>query len=403
MLYANPDSSRVLLCVPDLEHSHALRSFLIERGFSVVRDCVDAVDLAAAALVEPGLCVVISQRTQRLTADVLHRLAGHVARIVLIGEEPFIIANTPSLTQIELPADADELAMKVGAALTRTDVDAEVAYVAAPDQTSHQGKVVALWGTSGAPGRSTLAIALADQAARSGVLTCLVDADIEGAAIGTHVGLAREGDSLLLACRLAERSALNQESASSVLTEVAPGLRVLSGLSDPHRWPEVTAQAATAVIEWAAQTHSLVVVDASAGLADTSDPTLRAANPRAVTRAVLDHADVIVVVTQASPISLQRLVFALGDLADHEREAHALNTERKAAPVHVIVNQCSRATDLAEVRAVLERCGRDVKLSSFPVDSNLARAQWRGMLPSEAKVDRSTQRALRKLAESLAA
>ena len=53
MLHANPDSYRVLLCVPDLEHSHALRNFLVERGFTVVRECVDAVDLAAAALVEP--------------------------------------------------------------------------------------------------------------------------------------------------------------------------------------------------------------------------------------------------------------------------------------------------------------------------------------------------------------
>lgn len=403
MLHANPDSYRVLLCVPDLEHSHALRNFLVERGFTVVRECVDAVDLAAAALVEPGLCVVISQRTQRLTADVLHRLVDHVSRVVLIGEDPFIIGNTPTLTHITLPADANELAVKVEAALTFTDAAAETPNVAAPDHISRQGTVVAVWGTSGAPGRSTVAIALADQAARSGMLTCLVDADIEGAAIGTHVGLAREGDSLLLACRLAERSGLNQDSASSVLTEIAPGLRVLSGLSDPHRWPEVTAQAIAAVIDWAARAHGLVVVDASAGLADTSDPTLRSANPRAVTRAVLDHADVIVLVTQASPISLQRLVFALGDLADHQREVRVLDPHREAVPVHVIVNQCSRASDLAEVRAVLERCGRDVKLSSFPVDSALARAQWRGMLPSEARVDRSTQRALQKLAESIAA
>lgn len=403
MLLANPDTNRLLLCVPDLEHSHALRSSLVERGFNVVRDCVDAVDLAAAALVEPGLCVVISQRTQRLTADVLHRLTDHVSRIVLIGEEPFIMAKTPTLTHINLSADADGLVMKVEAALTRTHIADEPVVVEAPEHTSQQGTIVAVWGTSGAPGRSTLAIALADQAARSGVLTCLVDADIEGAAIGTHVGLAREGDSLLLACRLAERSGLSQDSASSVLTEIAPGLRVLSGLSDPHRWPEVTAQSMTAVIRWAARTHHLVVVDASAGLTDTSDPTQRSANPRAVTRAVLDHADVIVLVTQARPVSLQRLVFALGDLADHQRDARALDPHREAAPVHVIVNQCSRATDLAEVRAVLERCGRDVKLSAFPVDSALARAQWRGMLPSEARVDRATQRAIRKLAESIAA
>lgn len=402
MLYANPDSFRVLLCIPDLEQSHALRSGLVDRGFSVVRDCVDAVDLAAAALVEPGLCAVISQRTQRLTADVLHRLTDHVSRIVLIGEEPFIIGNTPRLTHINLPTTADELVMKVEAALMSTHDVAETLDVALVDQ-AQRATVVAVWGTSGAPGRSTMAIALADQAARAGVMTCLVDADIEGSAIGTHVGLAREGDCLLLACRLAERSGLNQDSASSVLTEVAPGLRVLSGLSDPHRWPEISAQAVNSVIDWAARTHSMVVVDTSAGLADTSDPMVRGANPRAVTRSVLDQADVVVVVTRASPLGLQRLVLALGDLADYQRDAHTSSGESATVPVHVIVNQCSRSSELSEVRAVLERCGRDVMLSTFPADSALARAQWRGLLPSEARVDRSTRGALRQLAARLAA
>lgn len=403
MLRVNPDPSRVLLCVPDLEHGHALSHSLMERGFVIVRECVDAVDLAAAALVEPGLSVVISQRTQRLSADVLQRLTDHVSRIALIGEQPFIIASTPTLTHITLPADPGELARLVEGALVRTDVTDEVPNVSVPVHAPRRGTVVAVWGTSGAPGRSTLAIALADHLARSGVSTCLLDADIEGAGIGTHVGLAREGDSLLLACRLAERSGLTQESARSVLTEVAPGLRVLSGLSDPHRWPEVTAQAMTSVLGWAAETHQTVVVDAAAGLTDTSDPTLHGAHPRAVTRAVFDQADVIMLVTLARPLALQRLVFALGDLDDYQRDARLLGDTTEAVPIHVIVNQCSRSRELAEVRAVLERCGRDVTLSTFPADSALARAQWRGMLPSEVRVDRSTRNALRQLAEGLTA
>jgi MinD-like ATPase involved in chromosome partitioning or flagellar assembly len=347
--------------------------------------------------------VVISQRTQRLTADVLHRLTDHVSHVVLIGEHPYIIPSTPVLTHINVTADPDELALMVEDALARTSSVTADSTSEVRETSEQRGRVVAVWGIPGAPGRSTLAIALADQAARTGVMTCLIDADIEGAAIGTHVGLSREGDSLLLACRLAERSGLNHDSARSVLTEVAPGLRVLTGLSDPHRWPEIAAHSLGSVLEWAAGTHQLVVVDASAGLHDTSDPAARGANPRAVTRAVLDHADAMLIVTQANPLAVQRLVFALSDLADYQRDARALGQNKESAPVHVIVNQSSRSSDLAEVRSVLERCGRDVSLSTFPADSALARAQWRGMLPSESRVDRSTKNALRRLVEGLAA
>lgn len=403
VLSANPDASRVLLCVPDLDHGLALKQLLTDRGFVIVRECIDAIDLAAAALIEPGLSVVISQRTQRLSADVLHRLVDHVSRIVLIGEPPFLIAATPTLTHITVPADPAQLAGAVEDALLRGESAVEVVNDTVPQRTTQRGTLIAVWGTSGAPGRSTLAIALADQAAQSGVLTCLIDADLEGAAIGTHVGLANEVDSLLLACRLAERSGLNQDSAPSVLTEVAPGLRVLSGLSDPHRWPEVTAAAMTSVLDWAAGTHQLVIVDAAAGLADTSDPALRGANPRAVTRSVLDRADAIAVVTNANPLALQRLVIALGDLTEYQRDARTSTVSSATVPVHVIVNRCSRSSELAEVRAVLARCGRDVALSALPADSALARAQWRGMLPSEVRVDRSTRSALRQLADKFAA
>ena len=51
----------------------------------------------------------------------------------------------------------------------------------AAEEPGRHGTVVAVWGPTGAPGRTTVAITLADELARLGHETLLVDADVYGA------------------------------------------------------------------------------------------------------------------------------------------------------------------------------------------------------------------------------
>src|SRR4029077_16527943 len=43
-----------------------------------------------------------------------------------------------------------------------------------------RGSVVAVWGPTGAPGRTTVAVTLADELSRLGASSLLVDADVDG-------------------------------------------------------------------------------------------------------------------------------------------------------------------------------------------------------------------------------
>jgi Mrp family chromosome partitioning ATPase len=64
-----------------------------------------------------------------------------------------------------------------------------------------RGRVVAVWGPAGAPGRTTVAIGVADEAARLGVTTLLADADPYGGTVAPTVGLPDEIAGLALASR----------------------------------------------------------------------------------------------------------------------------------------------------------------------------------------------------------
>ena len=58
------------------------------------------------------------------------------------------------------------------------------------------GSVVAVWGPTGAPGRTTAAVGIADEAARLGASTLLVDADVYGGVIAQVLGLLDESPGL---------------------------------------------------------------------------------------------------------------------------------------------------------------------------------------------------------------
>ena len=65
------------------------------------------------------------------------------------------------------------------------------------------GRVLAVWGPAGAPGRTTVAVAVAAELAARGRRTTLVDADPYGGAVAQQLGILDEVSGLLAAARLA--------------------------------------------------------------------------------------------------------------------------------------------------------------------------------------------------------
>jgi MinD-like ATPase involved in chromosome partitioning or flagellar assembly len=180
-----------------------------------------------------------------------------------------------------------------------------------------RGRVVAVWGPTGAPGRTTVAVNLAAELALVGSHALLVDADTYGGTIAQAVGLLDESPGLAAAARAAGQGGLDTELLARLSPLIASDLRVLSGISRADRWPELPSASLDVVWTVARSLAVWTVIDC--GFCVEQDEVLsydsHAPRRNAATLSALNDADEIVVVGAGDPVGVQRLVRALGDLA----------------------------------------------------------------------------------------
>ncbi|MGZ4567240.1 MAG: AAA family ATPase [Blastococcus sp.] len=345
-----------------------------DHGVTVVRRCVDVSELLAAAATGTGQAALLSAELRRLDADAVARLdAAGVAVVGLV--EPGDERAAERLRQLGVPrvlaADAEPEAIAQalreavsGAPAAGRDVaDPRAALPALgvpvlPAETpAGRGRVVAVWGPTGAPGRTTVAVGMADEAARLGVSTLLVDADVYGGVVAQVLGLLDESPGLAGAARQAGSGTLDTAALVRLAWAVRPQLRVLTGLARPDRWPELRPRAVTAVLDEARHLAELTVVDCGFSLEDDEELSFDTAAPRrnGATLAVLDAADTVLCVSGADPVALQRSIRALDELRD---------VLPGVEPV-VVVNQVRRGPVAGdprrEIAEALERfAGREV-------------------------------------------
>jgi Flp pilus assembly CpaE family ATPase len=187
-----------------------------------------------------------------------------------------------------------------------------------------------------------VAVGLADEAARLGTSTLLVDADVYGGVVAQVLGLLDESPGLAGAARQAATGRLDGSALLRLAWAVRPHLRVLTGLARADRWPELRPRAVAAVLEEARRLADLVVVAA----------------PRrnGVTLTVLESADTVLCVSGADPVALQRSIRGLDELRETLPDVEPL----------VVVNQVRRGPvpgkPQEEISGALERfAGRDVR------------------------------------------
>ncbi len=166
------------------------------------------------------------------------------------------------------------------------------------------------------------------------------------------LGLLDESPGLAAACRRASGQRLDAAELAGLCWQLGPRLRVLTGIPIAARWPELrpTAVGAGARPRPAASPTSRVI-DCGFCLETDEELSFDTLAPRrnGATLAVLDDADLIMVVGAADPIGMQRLVRALSELRDAE----------VSAPTWVVLNRVRSGVvpgDAdAELRAALQR------------------------------------------------
>jgi Flp pilus assembly CpaE family ATPase len=304
---------------------------------TVVRRCVDLAELLSVAATGTARVVLLSPDLRRLDRDAVRRLAAMgVAAVGLV--DPGDEAATHRLRQLGvlrvLPADAgveaitravvDVVAEAVGGADGPAVGDPAAALpepgseVRPPPPPPGRGRIVAVWGPTGAPGRTTVAVGLADESARLGVSTLLVDADVYGGAVAQVLGLLDESAGLAAACRAAGAGRLDGPALAGFARQLTPTLRVLPGPARADRWPELRPAALGAVLDQARHLAALTVLDCAFCLEQDEELSYDTAAPRrnGATLAALEAADTVVCVGSADPIGLQRLIRALDELRE---------------------------------------------------------------------------------------
>jgi len=306
------------------------------QGVTIVRRCVDVADLLAAAASGTAKAAVLSADLRRLDRDVLSRLAAAgVAVVGLVdpGDEDAerrlrqlgLVHVLPADAAPELITEAIVLAAsesvpigKHGLAEPRSALPRLAEPPPEYPDVPGSGKLIAVWGPTGAPGRTTVAVGIADEAARLGVPALLVDADPYGGVIAQVLGLLDESPGLAAAARLDNQGALDVPALAGLARSINPRLRVLTGITRADRWPELRPDSVRAVLERARSLAAITVVDCGFCLEQDEELAYDTMAPRrnGATLAVLEAADTVFTVGAADPIGVQRLVRGLAELAE---------------------------------------------------------------------------------------
>lgn len=226
------------------------------------------------------------------------------------------------------------------------------------------GKIIAVWGTHGAPGRSTLALALAAYLNEQGS-TILVDCDINAPAQVQLLGLPEDSSGLASAARLATHGELDSTRLVQTLLSAKADLQVLTGLGRSGRWRELPVASMNKVWEVCRHTAEYTVVDLSGGLEEERvEDFAMEPDHDAVAAALLEQADLTLIVGAADPVGIRRLI-------------QLLNSNRQAVGgrSQVVVNRVRSSTAGADpntaIGSVLTRYTSASDIVYVPADYRL--------------------------------
>ncbi|MGE9808836.1 AAA family ATPase [Janibacter sp. G1551] len=385
-------SVRVLTAlVPHVEAS------VIERlegapGIELARRCADLADLRAAAAAALGDAALVSAALRGCDRGVIGELRRAGLRVVGLAADE---AGERRLRQLGVSAVVWENAgtEELGQALAPADDESDASWIDAagldpalasarlgPDETdetsadgaephgagSHgagsrdagsrgagsrddwpvdeaaaapfasRGRLIAVWGPTGAPGRTTIAINVAAALAEAGSRVVLVDADTWGASVGQALSLLDEAPGVAAAARASEQGTLDLPALARLAPQVSPRLRVLTGLPRADRWPELRADAIEHVLDLTRSLADHVVVDCGFSIEDDEELSYDTSAPRrnVTTLAALAQASELVAVGSGDPVGLQRLVRAVQSVATiPSPRPHVVVTKVRAAAV----------------------------------------------------------------------
>ena len=302
---------RIALAVPS-PHDERLAFEARRHGHDVVVTAVDADDLESALVPALPEVAIVWADERYLGYGLLAECDARGVRVVAAVSNDVERRYATGIGLYDL-VDAEAGWDAIATLLPGADAPAPAPHT--------RGTVIAVWGPAGSPGRTTLAIAIAAEIAAAGFTVALADVDTHSASVAPALGLMDEAPGFAAACRLAGADSLDRAELERIGQRHDAGdssFWVLTGIGQPSRWPELSADRVLATIDECRRWVDYVVLDTASNLESDEEISSDMFAPRrnAATVTALREADHIVAVASADPVGLARFLRAHGDLAD---------------------------------------------------------------------------------------
>ena len=242
------------------------------------RRCVDSVDLMSAIHLGLANKVVISAGFENLNSTTISgakKLGCDVYGIYLENDidslEKLVGVGVNSNFAIDETDVEKSLKGLINLLLNVSEIDK---FNNELEDLSQVPGLVCVWGTNGSPGRSSVAINLSFSLASKNFPTLLVDLDAIVPSLAPALGLVSEVPGVSSLVHDALKGRLSQESIEKNVIEVNPGLHVLTGISNPKRWPELRTEGLIQVLKLCSQMYANIICDLSAVLPESTDSSL---------------------------------------------------------------------------------------------------------------------------------
>lgn len=324
----------VLLALPEKLEVALIRQ-LSAPGSSaeVVRRCADVPEVLAAA--GAGIATLAVIRDELADRQLVAQLRDLGCRTLVVAADPAALTRSSALgaAAAEPAGSATALAETIER-LTGPEGEqgAELpaeppALVAGEDETlvaeepgRVSGRVIAVWGPPGAPGRTSVAVNLAHALADIGESTApviLADADTQAPSVAQTLGILADSSAIAAVSRMAGTGRLEPQSLLRACPRLGERLHVMTGLTRAARWRELPAAALDTVWEVARAAAAWTVIDIGSALDEPDEGMPSYGGKRhEATMSALEGADTVVIVGAGDPIGVRRLVAALAEAED---------------------------------------------------------------------------------------
>jgi len=179
------------------------------------------------------------------------------------------------------------------------------------------GSTIAIWGATGSPGKSSIALSVASELALAGHRVFLLDADNLSPSLNLLLGLTDHPAGIAAACRLASQGRFDLEQLERLSVALTTGrgeVVLMTGISDSERWPELSSERVGVILEVARSAFDFVVIDLASFLEAGLRPSLGGPDRSELTRDILASAEHVILICAADPVGVHRFLLALQSL-----------------------------------------------------------------------------------------